>query len=602
MKVEWKKRVAEKLKYIKQKMGHYPLFTAIVINIIFLMLVLVFCEVKYETSDDYIMAAIMSGSYGNQPNPHMIYINILWGYFLLPFYYAFPQISWYLVFQLFLCFCSFTVITYVLFRNIDSMVALLVSVLFITFFSDDAYLMVQFTKTSILTIMSGSVLFLQTLFNEVEHKKRKMLLSGLLVFVGSLIRFEGIYVAGGFILPILAIEFFRLINKNNTNKYKKAGGIIVAGLILIGAVVGAKELDEFIYNSDYNYSYFRTYGSARSGIVDKRDFGYEVCKEEFEKLGLSENDYKLLRTWNFADSDFYDLELMENCAKLIGDYQASQGVDRDAVKYDLRERNYWAYSSFIGCFILFFLSVFFVRKYWGCYLLSAGIGYLYLYYFAASGRMVYRIEYGIFFCVFVSSIYFWNRRNFRTFLEVERCKICAILILLTCMYQTPTYRLNGWGGEVVGEEYKEYIEDIFFESWNYDSRRYRCAVYNEEAFSELYNEMESNPEDFYFMNFSTTIQTLYLASNPWINENNGLWKNNSFLAGVDIKFPDNLTLLDSYNVNNPIKSLVDQDVYLVDNFYQNEILIYIQEHYYPNASMTLYKTIDGFQIWKLHTD
>lgn len=583
----------------KSKIEEHPLLTAVVINVLFFLLVFIFCEMKYETSDDYIMAAIMSGAYGGKPNPHMIYINIIWGYLLLPFYYIMPKISWYLISQLFLCLCSFIVITYVLLKKTNTAVALMVSILFITFFSDDAYVMVQFTKTSVLAIMSGSILFIQTLFHEVENKKRKIILSGLLVFAGSLIRFDGIFIAGGFLLPILVFEFIRLINDKNSLNYRKIGGIIAAGMVLIGTVVGAKALDGFIYNSDADYSYFRTYGSARSRIVDTRAYSYETSQEEYEEIGLSKNDYVLLRTWNFADPDFYNLELMEECAEQIESYQASQGIDRDVVKYDLRERNYWSYPSFIGCLILFMISVFFIRKCWSHFLLSAGIGYLYLYYFASSAKLVYRVEYGIFLCLFLSAVYFWDKRNLRIVQETERYKICIILIVLMCMYQAPAYRLNSWGKEVKGQEYKEYIEDIFFESWNYDSRRYRCAAHNEEAFSDLYKEMETHPESFYFMNFSTTIQTLYLSSNPLINEQNVLWKNNSFLAGVDIKFPDNMSLLDLHNVSNPIKSLLNEDVYLIDNFYQEEILTYIKEHYSPDASMTLYKTIDGFQIWKI---
>lgn len=47
------------------------------INLVFLLLVLSFCDLKYEVSDDFVMASILSGAYGDTPNPHIIFVNIL---------------------------------------------------------------------------------------------------------------------------------------------------------------------------------------------------------------------------------------------------------------------------------------------------------------------------------------------------------------------------------------------------------------------------------------------------------------------------------------------------------------------------------------------
>ena len=242
----WIKKFQGILNLVKQTIERHTFISAILLNSVFLMLVLVFCEIKYETSDDYIMAAIMSGAYSGTPNPHMIYINIIWGYILLPFYYFIPQLSWYLVSQLIVCFFSFTTITYVLLKRLDTILALMLSTLFITFFSDDVYIMVQFTKTAIVAVMAGSVLFLTALFHEKNHDIKQIVFGGCLVFIGTLIRFNVIYIAGGFILLILVTEFIGMICNRNKRGWKKFGQITAAGIILITAVIGAKELDEFI--------------------------------------------------------------------------------------------------------------------------------------------------------------------------------------------------------------------------------------------------------------------------------------------------------------------------------------------------------------------
>ena len=241
-------RIHDRISPVWDKVKKHNLLTAVIINAVFLALVLVFCEIKYETSDDYIMAAIMSGAYSGTPNPHMIFINILWGYLLLPFYYLVPQISWYLIAQLALCFCAFTAVTYLLLKRLDTIMGIMLSVLFITFFSDDAYIMVQFTKTAILAVMAGSILFLWALFHDERCRKREIAAGAALVVAGSLIRFSVIYIAGGFLLFILIVEFIQFFRHKSEGKWRKFVQIAVSGVILITAVVVAKQLDSYIYS------------------------------------------------------------------------------------------------------------------------------------------------------------------------------------------------------------------------------------------------------------------------------------------------------------------------------------------------------------------
>ena len=377
--------------------------------------------------------------------------------------------------------------------------------------------------------------------------------------------------------------------------------IAVSGVILIGAVVSAKQIDRYIYNSNPEYKYFREYSSARGGIVDKKDYGYEACEEEYKELGLSENDYVLLRTWNFADPDFYTLELLQKVEKIVNDYQSDMVIDRDYIKYELSTRNYWEYPALWACVILVLLSIVFNKRYWWASLISAGGAYLYLCYFVATGRIVYRVEYAVFLGMFLAVFYFWDKKYCRILQnKLELYNVCGILILLICLYQLPTYRLNRWAEWIYGEEYKTYVEDNFYDSWDYDSRRYRCSVYNGDAFRKLREEIWGHPENYYFLNFSTTIQTLYLGDRPFNIEADKGQQNCSYLAGVTINFPDELEVLEAKEVENPIKSLSKEGVYLIDNIYQDRILTYIRENYCPGARLELYKEIDGFQIWKFY--
>ena len=166
---------------------------AVGINILFFILAMVFCDVKYEVSDDFVMATIMSGAYGDSPNPQLIFVNTLLGYLLLPLYIVLPDISWYLIFQLSLCLISFILITYMLLERLDKHVALFFIVLLLTVFSDDVYILPQFTKTAALAVMAGGITFLWNVF----YKKSIFLfiMSFLVCLLGTWVRFSTIYIA-----------------------------------------------------------------------------------------------------------------------------------------------------------------------------------------------------------------------------------------------------------------------------------------------------------------------------------------------------------------------------------------------------------------------
>ena len=153
---------------------------------------------------------------------------------------------------------------------------------------------------------------------------------------------------------------------------------------------------------------------------------------------------------------------------------------------------------------------------------------------------------------------------------------------------------------VVAENKKEYIESVFFESWNYDARKYRKVINKIESQSGILDEIYMHKDNFYFLDFSTTIQTLYYEWSPWEVVDSGEYENYVYLAGVTSNFPDVVKVLEDKELDNPLKQLVDENVYLIDNFYVDLKINYLREHYFPEARAELYKEINGYQIWKIY--
>lgn len=186
-----------------QRVKHSPLAQAFLLNGAFLLCAILFCDIKYEVSDDFMMEAVLSGAFGQGYNAHLLFSNIFLGYALKIMYMLIPIVSWYFIFQIGVCFLSLTAATYVILEHNTKPAGILFSFLLVTFFSDDVYILPQFTKAAALAICAGGVLFLYGLWECKEKKKKiSMAAGGLLILCGSLIRFSCIYVTAGFLVVL----------------------------------------------------------------------------------------------------------------------------------------------------------------------------------------------------------------------------------------------------------------------------------------------------------------------------------------------------------------------------------------------------------------
>ncbi|MEG2522319.1 MAG: hypothetical protein RSA90_00105 [Lachnospiraceae bacterium] len=573
---------------------------ALMLNLFFFLLVLFFCDIKYEVSDDFVIETILSGAYGGEINPRMLFVNVILGHLLGAIYHVIPGISWYFVFQIFLGFISFTSVTYFLMKKLPRLSAIIISTLFILFFSDDIYILIQFTKTSVLAVMSGSLLFLWGVFAERICKKM-IFIGGVLVIAGSLLRFNSVYLAAPFILLILLIEIISIwVNRKEDKKwYQRLCKIGLIGMLLIVCVFSLEEINTQSYIHNANYKEFAKYNQVRSTIVDYPNYGYWIDEEAYRALGLSENDFNMLVRWNFADNEVFNIETMKKVSAIMEERRNKVEILETDVLRCMEERNYEKYSIFWACAILGILTIICNKKNWwkvfACGLLGGDL----LFYYFYVGRVVYRVEYGVYLCAFMFLMYYFKLDE-----KIKNNKIVKniglSLIAVLCILKIPLYIPDTTYKQLSDMEYNSYVNDTFFYSENYDRAKY-CKVINKRDIQEkLISYMQNNRRDFFFMDFSTTIQTLYLDVNPIEVVPKDYYDNMLYLAGVTTNYPDVKEKLKMAGYENPLKCLVEENVYVVDNVNYEMKLLYLQEHYYPNAKMKLYKEIDGYKIWKYY--
>lgn len=588
------------IKYEKLKKFNTDFNISLLINVFALGFVILCCDLKYEVSDDFVMSTIVSGAYGQGENPYLMFSNIILGYILLPFYKLFPHISWYFIIHVAVIFVSSTIVTYIFVERLERVKAIMLSSFFILFFLNDMYILVQFTKTAMFAVMVGSLLFLDALFNEKSNWR--MIIGGALCITGTWIRYSVIYMAGGFLILIMAYEGIRLIFKITDKKIllKKSYRIIVSGCILIGFAYGSQKIDSYMYMKNDEYAFFSEYGVARSRIVDYVDYGYEKYAEEFEKIGVSENDYYMMRRWCFADNDFFSLERIQKTGDIIVSYNKNYWGGWEDLIERIQNRKITNYPVVWANILLVFIGIFLNYKNVWMSILANGIGWAYIVYFFIRNRLVYRTEFAVFLGVFLCGAYFWRKAEKENAqLEIIK-KSCCVIIIMIFMMRGIIYLPDRTYQNVVAENKKEYIESVFFESWNYDARKYRKVINKIESQSGILDEIYMHKDNFYFLDFSTTIQTLYYEWSPWEVVDSGEYENYVYLAGVTSNFPDVVKVLEDKELDNPLKQLVDENVYLIDNFYVDLKINYLREHYFPEARAELYKEINGYQIWKIY--
>lgn len=578
-------------------------FWALIINALFLGIGLICFDLKYEVSDDFVMASIMSGAYGKTQNPQMIFVNVIIGYMLLPLYKIFPNVSWYFVVQLFLVFMSSFAVTWVLLEKLERIKAVMLSTILILVFTNDAYILVQFTKTSMFAVMAGSLVFLWELYRE---RRKVPLLSGAgLCLLGTMIRFPTIYLAGTFLVFIIVYEtigFLRGMKSSDTGGVKKRQSfifIILSGLLLIASAYGIQKLNWYTYNNDEEYGFFSAYSNARSGIVDQVLPEYQTCEEELEKIGISENDYLMLKSWGFADNDYFTLEKIQQIIEIVRKYDINQKVTFEQVLEQIQNRGIQKYPVCLACILILFFGIFLNPQKWWLSIGSLLLGMGYLFYFSYRGRSIYRIEYCIFLGVFLSMIYFWERTSALENTIYLR-KTCTGIVMLYLLGNVLTYIPDSGYRNVTSETRKDYINTKFWYSSDYNPGKYRCVVNKDKPVNHLLEEMGENTDNYYFLDFNTTIQTLYYEYSPWAALPVGYYSNFSYLSGITTNFPDCISQLEARGISNQMKSLVKDNVYLVDNHNLEIKLNYLREHYYPEARAELYKTLDGYCVWKIY--
>ena len=385
-------------------------FSAI-INLFFLALCLIFGDLKFGAIDDYFMAAKLTGALGTEYNPHLIFVNAIYGYALLPLYHLFPKIGWYYIGEIFSVFLSFTVIGYVLLQRCGERWGSILATLFTALFASDFYLVVQFTQCASILSAAGMLFFA---YGVVSKKKAEdccasqrqacnntlkqffltlskmqsflpFILGVFLMLWGSVMRWQAFLMG----MPFFCLGMFFILKEC----WRRKCQVIVGLAVLFSAAFAMHHWDRNLYKAP-EFAEFIKFQGPRVTFGDNGNYNQNAVYEDAEELGLSGKDYHILTQWTFYDTKIFSADSLKRYSDIVSAYRDKNIPEQiprnllNSLGHSLNTPVFWTW--FILCLLVYATRPKKFLYLWASLVLILGL----MAYLLDMGRLVYRVESG----------------------------------------------------------------------------------------------------------------------------------------------------------------------------------------------------------------
>lgn len=296
---------------------------ALLVPLVVILLILGVYGIRYTTNDDATLANIAAGAYGPD-RLHLIYVNVLFGCLLRPFYLLVNGVNWYVLLQLALVWGCCAALLRLAMEKIERGCALCLFFAVALPFALYYVYRFQYVKVSGLCVTAGLVLMADSLGK--REKQRRTALGIFFALMGSLLRFDMFCAVGGLSAAVLLGRFFSL---DKQEKRRAAAAM----LVLFGLVFGAKGVDSMAYRLDDGWNAYQQYNAART---DFSDYKTQLLPEEniFADAGVSDNDYAILKRWDYYDGTVFPAERVQQLADQV-EGKAFWRAVKDTVKVGL---------------------------------------------------------------------------------------------------------------------------------------------------------------------------------------------------------------------------------------------------------------------------
>ena len=549
---------------------------SVVINLFFLVLCLVFGDIKFGAIDDYFMAAVLTGAHGTDYNPHLLFVNAVYGYALLPLYHLFPKVGWYYIGEMFAVFASFTAVGYVLLRRCGERWGLLLAMLFTAMFASDFYLVIQFTQCASILSAAGMLLFAHGLVDCRAPKGARndpgsspgqalvLSIGVVLLLWGSVMRWEAF---------LMGMPFFCVGLLFNLKQCWKFRWMTVAGLaVMFAGAYAMHHYDASLYKNAEYAPYIDIQG-PRAALGDGSNYNQNAVYEDLEEMGKSGIDYQMLTEWTFYDTETFAADSMRAIVDVIGQYRDK--IERgDIPRLLLNALGHSLHSPLFWTWFVFCLLIWATDRKKFLYLWASLAVILYLMsMLLGMNRLVYRVESGFWLYAAVLAVPLWGRLRYELPRKLVVAAVAVIALANVFTYATSGEMVRGPGS---GELRTLAIED----STDYD---------------QVFAYIDSQPDKMFLLSMNAYMRFSHHKNPPYLAEPIGSYRRTVSFGYWIPYLPEITQALADFGVTNPIKDVVHDNVIVIN---EGKLSNFLQRHYYDSVAVDTLKVIGEMEFFK----
>lgn len=546
---------------------------ACIINVYFLGIFLIFGIPRYGALDDCVMAAILSGAFGTECNPHMVFINIIYGYMLLPFYKIFPTVGWHYLFEFASIFVSLTIISYIALKKIGTRFGIIIVTAMIGLVSKDLYAGVQFTWCSCLLFSAGFLALAELIFSEKDKPTKKHVKTAAIVYAilsivfASFLRWQIFLI--GIPFALLSVFFAYGIKPKNMKIF------LLLAFISILASFAFHFIDAKIYTTS-EYRYYSEYQEPRAAIADYNNFNKQAVYDDAEEANLTGNDMNLLRQWIFYDKESLSKQKVLQMIQAAENYTNTHYIHRlpHKVLHELpafAKEQFWLWS--ILCICIFLASP---KK--NMYIWSSLVVVLTL--MSAlwfKGRFTYHIV-----------ACFWLYASFFAIPLIKDIKIninikAFVPIIAAIAIATTTYHIY----------YSKYYRSPE------KGERISTDTNQQDSVSKFKDYIKENKGTLFLISMNGFMRFITVDQKPYMAYPVNFFNNFVCVGYWTPHFPDIDQALLKHGITNPLKEIVKSNVVAID---LPDLKKYLLDHYYDNVSIKHLYNIDKFAFFKYNVE
>ena len=278
----------------------HPFLMIVLLNTgLFIGTALCFAQ-RYPFSDDPMMAMIANGMLGQQPSEYVVFMNVIVGLGLKGLSILAPSIAWHACFSATVLILSSSVIGLLMVKCWGFWRGGLFYGATFAIFIFEYFFQIEFTTTATLACLAGLSLLLvaerngQSLFSLVS------VAALLLIWAGSLIRYDSAFMV--IVLAAPALAFQGLLR----GRYSW-GLFLLLGFL---GMIALRGFNDFYYDRSPDWKFYRMYNAERGQLHQTPKFqSFSDNEAVYRTIGWSENDAQIMsEDWLYQDLEVFSLD------------------------------------------------------------------------------------------------------------------------------------------------------------------------------------------------------------------------------------------------------------------------------------------------------